>query len=325
MMFMVYLLCAVAMGAVVVLVVSFMLPYMMQRRAAAEAARPRAGSRGDAILTQERQRADVEAPPHGARIVRRPSLPRQCYACGEYIHPSLYDGHVEVCKIQMLRRRREQEQQQAECPPATSSSSRAAPPPAAASDSDESDIPEDQACVICLTRRRQIAFIPCGHWTSCKRCSPLLTTCPMCREPISKRLCVDGEAVNKCPVCTLQIHHTFFQSHREVCRIQMQRRKREAEEEEQARKDKEQAELLPDGAADTGDVAIAIEPESAPPGPSTAGEGGDEARCVICLKEKREVAFTPCGHWAACTACSDKITECPVCNATITSRLTIYS
>ena len=50
-------------------------------------------------------------------------------------------------------------------------------------DSDTSD------CAICLFEVKSIVFIPCGHFYTCKPCSQLLKTCPICRENITD--CVD--------------------------------------------------------------------------------------------------------------------------------------
>ncbi|XP_008781601.1 E3 ubiquitin-protein ligase RGLG3-like isoform X2 [Phoenix dactylifera] len=46
--------------------------------------------------------------------------------------------------------------------------------------------PVEQACPICLTNPKDMAF-GCGHLT-CKDCGATLSTCPLCRAPISTRL-----------------------------------------------------------------------------------------------------------------------------------------
>ncbi|MQL82064.1 hypothetical protein Taro_014544 [Colocasia esculenta] len=46
--------------------------------------------------------------------------------------------------------------------------------------------PAEQACPICLTNPKDMAF-GCGHLT-CKDCGATLSTCPMCRAPITTRL-----------------------------------------------------------------------------------------------------------------------------------------
>ena len=39
-------------------------------------------------------------------------------------------------------------------------------------------------CSVCLDRVRNILFVPCGHFTTCKECTRQLVTCPICRELI---------------------------------------------------------------------------------------------------------------------------------------------
>lgn len=43
-------------------------------------------------------------------------------------------------------------------------------------------------CLICTTEERQIAFQPCGHFTTCINCSFNLTKCCMCRANIVSRI-----------------------------------------------------------------------------------------------------------------------------------------
>jgi len=44
------------------------------------------------------------------------------------------------------------------------------------------DIPEDEACNICMERiTEKYAIIPCGHTQTCHSCLDQLTNCPMCR------------------------------------------------------------------------------------------------------------------------------------------------
>lgn len=44
-------------------------------------------------------------------------------------------------------------------------------------------------CVVCLARPVAVAF-GCGHLTQCATCAQTLTTCPMCRQPVTSRLTV---------------------------------------------------------------------------------------------------------------------------------------
>ncbi|XAR67580.1 Ubiquitin--protein ligase [Bertholletia excelsa] len=51
------------------------------------------------------------------------------------------------------------------------------------------DVADGQLCVICLTRRRRSAFVPCGHLVCCQRCAlsverDLSPKCPLCRQII---------------------------------------------------------------------------------------------------------------------------------------------
>ncbi|XXG72226.1 hypothetical protein AAC387_Pa07g1372 [Persea americana] len=71
------------------------------------------------------------------------------------------------------------------------------PPPREVIDLDNTDcttslqsttqsIPTEQACPICLTNPKNMAF-GCGHLT-CKDCGATLSSCPLCRAPITTRL-----------------------------------------------------------------------------------------------------------------------------------------
>lgn len=58
-----------------------------------------------------------------------------------------------------------------------------------ASDDESGDVPDGGLCVICLTRRRRSAFIPCGHLACCQRCvrsieREVTPKCPVCRQQI---------------------------------------------------------------------------------------------------------------------------------------------
>lgn len=50
--------------------------------------------------------------------------------------------------------------------------------------------PGDEGCLcqICYLERWNVLFLPCKHALACKKCAPLLTTCPLCREPITATL-----------------------------------------------------------------------------------------------------------------------------------------
>uniref|UniRef100_A0A803QQW7 RING-type E3 ubiquitin transferase n=1 Tax=Cannabis sativa TaxID=3483 RepID=A0A803QQW7_CANSA len=54
---------------------------------------------------------------------------------------------------------------------------------------DTTDVPDGQLCVICLTRRRRSAFVPCGHLVCCQSCAisvehAATPKCPLCRQEI---------------------------------------------------------------------------------------------------------------------------------------------
>ncbi|KAJ0976851.1 hypothetical protein J5N97_012325 [Dioscorea zingiberensis] len=49
-----------------------------------------------------------------------------------------------------------------------------------------SDVTTEQVCAICLTNQKDMAF-GCGHLT-CKECGATLSTCPICRAPITVRI-----------------------------------------------------------------------------------------------------------------------------------------
>ncbi|KAI4364334.1 hypothetical protein MLD38_020442 [Melastoma candidum] len=54
----------------------------------------------------------------------------------------------------------------------------------------QSPIPAELLCPICLTNPRDMAF-GCGHLT-CKECGPTLSSCPLCRKPITTRIRLFG-------------------------------------------------------------------------------------------------------------------------------------
>eukprot|EP01059_Diplonema_ambulator_P019571 TRINITY_DN3302_c0_g2_i2.p1 TRINITY_DN3302_c0_g2~~TRINITY_DN3302_c0_g2_i2.p1 ORF type:complete len:303 (+),score=55.05 TRINITY_DN3302_c0_g2_i2:30-911(+) len=240
----------------------------------------------------------VEEPPVPL-LARRVSMPRFCGSCGEYVHPALIGGHLEVCRLRQM-------QNVATGAAGAEGAGGAAPPgehrPPSPVSSAASDIDDDSKCVICIEKRRSVAFVPCGHWTCCVNCAKKVETCPFCRNDITQYLLVSGETVNKCPVCSLQIHHTFYTSHREVCRIQI--KMREARLKEEGERSSRQGSV----------ASIKETPEAA-----------EEARCCVCLAKPREIAFSPCGHWSTCAPCAEGLKECPICNTEIAKSLTIYS
>ncbi|PON35686.1 Mitochondrial ubiquitin ligase activator of NFKB [Parasponia andersonii] len=54
---------------------------------------------------------------------------------------------------------------------------------------DTTNVPDGMLCVICLTRRRRSAFVPCGHLVCCQSCAVTVEhaaapKCPVCRQEI---------------------------------------------------------------------------------------------------------------------------------------------
>eukprot|EP00088_Acartia_fossae_P032609 TRINITY_DN33368_c0_g3_i2.p1 TRINITY_DN33368_c0_g3~~TRINITY_DN33368_c0_g3_i2.p1 ORF type:complete len:753 (+),score=281.15 TRINITY_DN33368_c0_g3_i2:53-2311(+) len=43
-------------------------------------------------------------------------------------------------------------------------------------------------CVVCMERKSNIIFLPCGHMCSCLECEAGLEACPLCRTPITQRV-----------------------------------------------------------------------------------------------------------------------------------------
>merc|ERR1719209_875653 len=43
-------------------------------------------------------------------------------------------------------------------------------------------------CVVCLERKCDIIFLPCGHLCSCSSCQQALATCPLCRANVLQRV-----------------------------------------------------------------------------------------------------------------------------------------
>lgn len=44
----------------------------------------------------------------------------------------------------------------------------------------------DNSCVVCIERSRDVVILPCGHVSSCRRCTELLDKCPICRGNIQR-------------------------------------------------------------------------------------------------------------------------------------------
>jgi len=46
--------------------------------------------------------------------------------------------------------------------------------------------------------------------------------------------------------------------------------------------------------------------------------------CVICLDQKPNMTFIPCGHVATCELCSSQVQSCPICRETIVNKQKLY-
>lgn len=50
----------------------------------------------------------------------------------------------------------------------------------------------------------------------------------------------------------------------------------------------------------------------------------EQSQCKICLHRKIDTLFLPCRHQVCCKRCANKVSECPICRATIQQRLAIF-
>ena len=49
--------------------------------------------------------------------------------------------------------------------------------------------------------------------------------------------------------------------------------------------------------------------------------------CVICQDAQKTILLRPCNHYCLCGNCASNVTavrRCPLCNTTITERITVY-
>ena len=46
--------------------------------------------------------------------------------------------------------------------------------------------------------------------------------------------------------------------------------------------------------------------------------------CIICMEKPRDIVFVDCSHLCCCQACSDKVTNCPLCRKQVTSKLKVF-
>jgi hypothetical protein len=87
-----------------------------------------------------------------------------CKHCGHVITPAYFEGHREVCSLQM-RQLRQQE----------------GTPPAALVHHEN----ELKSCVNCKLAERDTALLPCGHRVLCGPCALSTPSCPVCLTSVS--------------------------------------------------------------------------------------------------------------------------------------------
>ena len=49
----------------------------------------------------------------------------------------------------------------------------------------------------------------------------------------------------------------------------------------------------------------------------------EDAQCIVCMEEAREVVFLPCRHLIACAKCGQACDHCPKCRASIDSVIAV--
>ena len=52
----------------------------------------------------------------------------------------------------------------------------------------DAEVVSAKVCVICMEQPANVAFIPCGHVESCKKCARAIHNCHICREAIESRV-----------------------------------------------------------------------------------------------------------------------------------------
>ncbi|KXS16804.1 hypothetical protein M427DRAFT_133880 [Gonapodya prolifera JEL478] len=53
---------------------------------------------------------------------------------------------------------------------------------------DLENVEEAEDCVVCLSKKPSIILLNCGHYCLCESCSGELDRCPVCRQPIARRI-----------------------------------------------------------------------------------------------------------------------------------------
>lgn len=50
----------------------------------------------------------------------------------------------------------------------------------------------------------------------------------------------------------------------------------------------------------------------------------EQNECIICIENKLQIVFVPCGHICSCVECSKRLNQCPICRKNIDSCLKIF-
>ena len=50
----------------------------------------------------------------------------------------------------------------------------------------------------------------------------------------------------------------------------------------------------------------------------------DSLQCRVCMDAHIDTVFCPCGHVTCCTQCAQKLSNCPLCRASVDSIQTVY-
>lgn len=60
--------------------------------------------------------------------------------------------------------------------------------------------------------------------------------------------------------------------------------------------------------------------------PNDEKEEDEDKACILCLTNKKNIAFSPCGHIISCQTCSQKLSnnKCPICKTNIETYLRVF-
>ena len=242
----------------------------------------------DSHIETCRQRAKLQQQPQ-SEPVGRTSIskePVQCKYCEELTHPALLPSHLTHC-----------DKRPETCEMRSSTDD------------------TNELCIICFEEKRNIAFVPCGHWMCCSACTPRVQECPVCRAEIQTRVIMSNEVkMSVCVVCRVHIHPTFLDGHREVCKMRLR---------EKAKLREEAAQQKAEGEED--DKEGGLETDASGNGIASSVPEGGARLCMLCNKAPREVATLPCAHYCMCHLCASTVQNCPTCCRSITSTIPLFT